>query len=188
MSEHRREIDHLVVPVPDLDAAAEAAEAAGYVVTPRADHPFGTSNRLVVLSETYIELVAVTRPDLAAGNRFAAEVQRAVSDGTGINYVVLRTTDIERDMRTMEASGVTDITTLDFSRPAPRVDGTEIEAAFSLAFAPARQGGTDSFLCRHLTRQAIWYPPHLDHRNGATELCAVAVAGDPPPAGRHLSF
>ncbi|NIQ53863.1 MAG: VOC family protein, partial [Gammaproteobacteria bacterium] len=45
----RRRIDHLVHAVDDLDAAAAAYEDLGFLVTPRADHPFGTSNRLVIL-------------------------------------------------------------------------------------------------------------------------------------------
>ena len=56
-----RHVDHLVVPVPDLDAAAAELERTGFVVTPRADHPFGTSNRLVVFADTYLEPQALLR-------------------------------------------------------------------------------------------------------------------------------
>lgn len=84
-----RPIDHVVHAVADLDSAAEDYESMGFMLTPRSDHPFGTSNRLIVLESTYIELVAVTSPELITGG-FAAEVKRVAELGGGLAFLVLR--------------------------------------------------------------------------------------------------
>src|SRR5690606_870940 len=76
-----RPLHHVVVAVPDLDASAGALEGAGFYVTARSDHPFGTSNRLVMLQDVYIELVSVTRPDLVPDAGFARFVLEALAAG-----------------------------------------------------------------------------------------------------------
>src|SRR5690606_22549475 len=74
-------LDHVVVAVPDLDAAAAELERAGFYVTARSDHPFGTSNRLVMLDGTYVELVAVTRPESVTESGFARFIQDSLAAG-----------------------------------------------------------------------------------------------------------
>ena len=60
-----RAIDHTAVAVRDLDAAAAAYEAQGSTLTPRAQHPWGTANRLIQLPRgNFIELLEIDRPDM----------------------------------------------------------------------------------------------------------------------------
>ena len=57
-----RGLDHLVLTVRDLDAAEARFRALGFTLTPRAHHPFGTSNNLAIF-DGLVELfrASVTR-------------------------------------------------------------------------------------------------------------------------------
>ena len=67
MNEQRRHpdrgIDHLVLAVRDLDAAARTYSALGFTLTPRAEHPWGTANRLVQLDGSFLEVLEVAHPE-----------------------------------------------------------------------------------------------------------------------------
>src|SRR5215213_9383959 len=60
-------IDHIVVPVSDLDRAAAEVEARyGLASVEGGRHPaWGTANRIVPLGDAYVELVAVADPKTA---------------------------------------------------------------------------------------------------------------------------
>ena len=56
-------LDHVAHFVPDLQAAAQALEKLGLVVTPESAHrtqhgPAGTSNRCLMLEQGYVEILA----------------------------------------------------------------------------------------------------------------------------------
>ena len=55
-------IDHLVLPVRDLDLARARYEALGFRVAAEARHPFGTENACIFLQDgTYLEPLALWR-------------------------------------------------------------------------------------------------------------------------------
>jgi len=64
-------IDHLVIAVPDPDAAAADLEAAlGIAATGGGRHAqAGTFNRLIFLGDTYLELIGIWDRALALGTR-----------------------------------------------------------------------------------------------------------------------
>ncbi len=174
-----RHIDHLVVPVHDLARTAGALEGAGFVVTPQADHPFGTSNRLVVFAETYLELVAVTRAELLPESGFAAEVAAFLGAGEGVSHVVVSSVDPVADHALLASRGIGDGDIFEFSRPAPRADGSVTEASFSIVrtLSTAPLG---AFLCAHDVPDAVWHESHLDHPNGARRIVAIELPGPAP--------
>ncbi len=56
-------IDHIVIAVADLDAAARDYEALGFTVLPGGEHPRGSRNVLVVLADgAYLEIIAFPKP------------------------------------------------------------------------------------------------------------------------------
>src|SRR3972149_6134064 len=59
-----RGIDHLVVVVPDLAAAAKSYAALGFSVVPGGRHPVGTHNQLIAFADgSYNELIAFYQKD-----------------------------------------------------------------------------------------------------------------------------
>jgi hypothetical protein len=64
-----------------------------------------------------------------------------------------------------------------FSRPAPRSDGSELIASFTLLPIVDQP---ELFFCVHHTPEAVWFRPHLAHPNGARTV--TGVHADPAPA------
>ncbi len=167
-----RRIDHVVHAVPDLHAAATEYEAMGFVVTPRADHPFGTSNHLIVLRDSYIELVTVTDPLRLPEKGFAREVADHLTriDG-GIPFVVLASDDPETDRTALASLVVGD---LQFSRPAPLPDGSTVVAAFTCLLTDGTPD-VGVFYCHHHHPESVWSPAALAHPNGASTLVSTMI-------------
>jgi hypothetical protein len=168
-----RSIDHVVHVVADLEAAASAYHDLGFAVTPRADHPFGTSNRLVVLSDSYLEIVAVTAPGRIPAAGFAARVADHLrSRGPGISHVVFTSHDPASDLASLGELATGEV--FSFSRPAPQLEGPAITAAFEcvLVDSPVDLG---MFLCHHRTREAVWNRASTSHRNRVTALTALRL-------------
>jgi hypothetical protein len=154
-------------------------EKAGFVVTPQADHPFGTSNRLVVFVDTYLELVAITRPELLPAGGFADEVRTFLRSGAGVSHAVVSCRDPIADQRLVAARGIADGEIFDFSRPAPRVDGSVTEASFSIV-GTLSTAPLGAFLCAHAVPDAVWHESHLAHPNGARCVVGLELPGPAP--------
>jgi hypothetical protein len=161
------ELDHIVQVVSDLDRAAEEYREAGFLVTPRSDHPFGTSNRLVVLEGSYLEMVAVTRPDRIEG-QFAARVAES-APGTA-PFLVIRTADPEAEHRRLIQAGLAVGDPMRFERTATTTDGIARPAAFTVVFGPP-----GVFYCHHHTPEAVWHPGWTNHPNGARAVLGLEV-------------
>lgn len=174
-----RHVDHLVVPVHDLGAVSTALESAGFVVTPQANHPFGTSNRLVVFTDTYLELVAITRLGLLPVDGFAAEVAAFLHAGEGVSHVVISCADPVADQRLVADRGIGDGEIFEFSRPAPRADGSVTQASFSIVRTRSN-APLGAFLCAHDVPDAVWHESHLDHPNGARHVVDLDLPGPAP--------
>ncbi len=168
-----RPLDHVVHAVEDLETAAIAYADLGFTVTPRADHPFGTSNRLVVLESNYIEIVAVTRPEHLPISGFGARVaQHLLHQGEGITHVVLSSDDPEADIEELGDLATGEI--FSFSRPAPQVEGSPVTAEFAcvLLDAPTDLG---MFLCHHAVPEAVWNAAATHHPNGARAISTLTL-------------
>ena len=58
-----RGLDHIVHAVRDVDAAADFYVRAGFTVSGRNRHPWGTHNRIVQLKNCYIKILEVAEPE-----------------------------------------------------------------------------------------------------------------------------
>ncbi len=97
-------VDHVIIGVPDLDAAADDYERLlGFAVSAGGTHPGnGTYNRLIVLDPEYIELIArLPGAELAARSPISAMFGRAPG---GIGFA-LGSDDIDADVAAMRARG-----------------------------------------------------------------------------------
>jgi formate dehydrogenase subunit gamma len=111
------ELDHVLIAVPDLAAAAREIEARyGLASIEGGRHPgWGTANRIVPLGATYLELIAVADAAEAAASGFGRWVAAALPSGSLLGWAVR--TDALDDVA--ERLG---LTVRDGSRTAP--DGT----------------------------------------------------------------
>ena len=101
-------LDHLVIAVPDPEAAAvELERTVGLVCTGGGRHPlWGTHNRLAWLGDTYVELIGVFDPTLATLGPVARPVLAALMAAqSGLVSFALATDDAAADAARLRATG-----------------------------------------------------------------------------------
>ncbi len=143
-------LDHLVVAVRDLDAAAEAWRALGFTLSPRGLHSthVGSANHTMMFGEDYLELLAVLvpQPHNEALRDFLARRE-------GLERAAFTTTDAAAGADALRARGIDSVGPLHFGRPVPMPDGGSMEARFSVFRFPAAlyPAGLGIFACQHHT-------------------------------------
>lgn len=160
-------IDHIVIAVADLEAAARDYEALGFTVLPGGEHPRGSRNVLVVLADgAYLEIIAFPKP--VPGFRWW-EVFQAAGPGF-VDYALLPEV-FEADVARQRDAGIALEGPIDGGRLQP--DGSRI------AWRSARPVEPDiPFLVADVTPRHLRVPegaPRI-HRNGVTGIAAVTVA------------
>ncbi|MEM7237664.1 MAG: VOC family protein, partial [Pseudomonadota bacterium] len=164
-----------------------------FTLTPRARHPdhMGTSNRLVQFSDhTFIELLEVDRPETCLPHRpghfsFGHHAQGFLDQGEGVAMTVLAGSDAPGDAAEFAAAGFGEFAPFDFGRKATLPDGTDVEVAFSLAFAmPKGLGRSGFFTCHNKYPENFWKPAFQVHKNPAAGMAAIFLASDDPDAHR----
>ncbi len=96
-------LDHVVLVVPDLEAAAAALEQRlGLRASPGGRHPaLGTENALVPVGGAYLELVAVADEKAAEGTSFGRAALSAREHGARFAGWVARVDDLDAGARVM---------------------------------------------------------------------------------------
>jgi hypothetical protein len=95
-------VDHVILAGPFLDALEEAFTHLGFHVTGGGEHPhLGTRNRIIVLDESYIELLAVADPE-----RASPALMGFIAQGGGWIGYALQSSDIGAETAAMRARGV----------------------------------------------------------------------------------
>ncbi|QIB35699.1 VOC family protein [Ancylobacter pratisalsi] len=188
-----RGLDHVVHVVRDLDAAGELYDMLGFTVGSRNRHPWGTHNRLIQLPGFFIELLEVADPEaippheegrfsFGAFNRdFIGEV------GEGLSMLVLEGRDPVIDKEEFDLAGVGGFEIFDFARMGKRPDGSDVEVAFSLAYAREMASPhTGFFTCLQRRPENFWAPDLQRHMNGVTDIIGVVLTAADPAA--HVDF
>lgn len=168
-------LDHAVVLVEDLAAAARDIEAAGFTVTPETLHSpeMGTANRCVMLDSTYIELLTVVRPtERNAGWR------DLLSAGPGLKGLALKSADLDATRDRLLARHVPAGPALSFSR---ETEGGVLRFSV-IRIERAATPGLQVLICRHHTPDLMWTPRWCTHGNAATELSGLTVPCPDPAA------
>lgn len=185
-------LDHIVWCVDDLGAAAQVFRDLGFVVTPRARHPFGTHNCLVQLDGFFIELLCVAEPgkitSAAPGNfSFAAFNKQFLRYREGISMLVLDSSDFRADhARTVRAELET-YEPFEFSRMARLPDGSTQQVSFGLNFnTSAEMPDLAFFTCQQFAPQYFWFEAYQRHANTAHSIEEVALVASEPR--RHERF
>lgn len=180
MAKHLTGIDHCVILVDDLDAAAETYRRLGFTLSPRGTHSdhMGSANYTIMLGGDYFELLGIIKP-----TDHNLRWRRVLEAGEGLNAIALQTDDAEAACAEIRALGIAATEPVHFARPVELPGGGETQAAFIVTqFPPEATPATQMFVCGHLTRDAVWIPELLSHANTAQGLAGVTVATESPEA------
>lgn len=187
-----RGIDHLVVAVRDLEAAAAAWQALGFTLTPEARHPWGTANRLVQLDGFFVELLTVADESgiSEAGQgefSFGAFNRDYLTSREGGSMLVLESADPAADRAAFEASGLPVYAPFSFERIARAPDGAERKVGFDLTFTTDKAApGIGFFTCFNRFPENFWKPAFQRHENGVTALRRIVLVAEEP--AEHHEF
>ncbi len=188
-----RGVDHAVLAARDLTALAAFYERLGFTVTPQAQHPFGTGNRLVQVQGSFLELLSVTQPqdvpEAAEGDfSFGAFNRDFLAGDEGMSMLALTSDGWEQDRTRFEADGLTVFAPFAFGRSARQPDGTEVKFDFRLTFVDAPSMPRASFFtCNHChPAEIFWKPAYQTHANGAQRLAEITLVSESPEA--HWEF
>lgn len=180
-------LDHVVVAVRDLDAAAAAWQRLGFTLSPRGTHSahLGSGNHTIVFGDDYIELLGILNE-----TEHNQPTVAFLKGREGIERTAFTTDDAAAGVTELKARGLAGGGPLSFSRPVELPDGSKGEAAFNIFTWPLDEapGGLRIFACQHLTRETVWIPELQRHANGARRLNRVEiVARSPKAAAAQLS-
>jgi hypothetical protein len=181
-------IDHAVVVVQDLDAAAANWKRLGFTMSPRGTHSakMGSGNYTMMLGPDYLELLGVLNETEHNAPTRAFIARR----GEGIERIAFTTTDAAAGAEEIRALGYAPIGPTDFERPVTMPDGTLSAAKFATYQWPYDEapGGLRIFACQHKTRETVWIPELMVHANTAKRLKKVfVVTPEPAKDAAHMA-
>ncbi len=184
-------LDHVVLPVANIDLARERLGKLGFTVAADARHPFGTENACIFFADkTYLEPLGIASADayeasVKKGNVFTARDRafRFRCGDDGLSAVVFGTADADRDHARFHADRISGGEMLQFARPMKMPDGSETTAAFRLAFA-ADLRAPDFFLftCQRINPLPTDRRALETHVNGVTGIAEIVLAAPDPKA------
>ncbi len=180
-------LDHVVVAVRNLDAAAAAWKALGFTVSPRGTHSahLGSGNYTVMFGDDYIELLGILNE-----TEHNQPTVAFLKEREGIERTAFTTDDAAAGVAELKARGLAGGGPISFSRPVDLPNGGKGEAAFNIFTWPLDEApaGLRIFACQHLTRDTVWIPELQQHANGAQRLVRVeVVAAAPKDAAAQLA-
>jgi catechol 2,3-dioxygenase-like lactoylglutathione lyase family enzyme len=160
-------IDHLVIVVRDLSAAAKRYEGLGFTVVPGGRHPVGTHNALIAFPDgSYLELIAFYEPN--SQHKWWEPLQR----GGGLVDFCLQTNDLGGDTAAFRRAGVE----IDDPSPLSRMRPDGYHLKWVLSIPRGAHKGVAPFLIEDETPRAERIPRQTRHPNGATGIATVTVA------------
>lgn len=189
-------LDHVGWMVPDLGPAAPAFDNLGLPLTPMSVHgvpdsagkwtPTGTANRLAMLPQGYLEILA---PHGGIDNPTVQHLKAALARHTGVHLLAFSVADAESEARRLEAQGFKLQPTVHLRRTIEAEDGSQAEVAFTVirtgydVFPEARC----QFLTHH-TPQHMWQSRYLPAESCITGLLeATLVVDDPSDVAARFS-
>ncbi|MEM6847134.1 MAG: VOC family protein [Pseudomonadota bacterium] len=184
--------DHLAHFVPDISAAGEELERAGFTLTPftpqSTQHgPAGTGNRCIMLREGYLEILTPTGEDTP----LAAQMNAAISRYMGTHLFAFAVTDIEAKADALAGQSFALQEPVKLRRVVDLDNGADAELRFAvLRLQPGQMPEGRIQYLTHFTPDALWQERYLTHANGAATLqSALVVVEDVAEAsGRFERF
>lgn len=152
-----------------LDALGELFEGKGFHLSPLAHHNLGSSNRLIMLDTSYIELL---------GWEKGKQVQRAeiANQAIGLDALVFRTNDANACYEQLKSSGFAVNPVQDLSREGEFMGSKVLVEFKTVRFSEQPIPGLRIYFCEHLTPDYVWQDQWLIHANGMNSLKQVIIA------------
>src|ERR1700753_2214056 len=151
-------VDHAVVVVGDLDAAAQNWKRLGVTISPRGTHSakMGTGDYTIMFGKDYLELRGV----LAETEHNAPTRSFLARTGGGIERVAFTTPDAAAGAEEIRAQGYQPLGPTDMERRGtiPRARQSAAKSATSQWPVARAPGGVRLFACQHKTRDTVWIP------------------------------
>jgi hypothetical protein len=170
-------IDHLVIAVADPDAATdEVAGALGLVPGGGGRHEqLGTFNRLIWLGDSFLELIGVFDPVLAAASWIGAPIVHALETGGGLATWAIATDDIDGDLERLRSTATDLHAPIDGERRRPDGEVVRWRLAAARPLGPTRP----PFLIEHVADSAEWTAADRASRAaGPARLAILELAVD----------
>jgi hypothetical protein len=175
----KRNLDHVIVSVRDLDAAAEAYRCLGFTVMPHAVHEnLGTANFIIQLHNNYFELLGDFHnyADPAIRDFMSARFD----GGDGLSMLSLSCSDLAADRERLIARGHGPSAIMNSARKVVLADGRADATASSsmLNWRAAPRRWSTLFYSFHGKPHTIWYEPWMTHPNTVQTLAGITYCSD----------
>ncbi|PCH46528.1 MAG: lactoylglutathione lyase [Hyphomicrobiales bacterium] len=185
-----RILDHLVLPVANIDVARKRYGQLGFTIGADAKHPFGTENCCIFFEDgTFLEPLGIAHRETCEsaalkGNSFVASDQayRFRRGEEGFSNLVIKSNDAVADAKFYRKRAISGGRLLRFTRKFTPPSGKSDKASFAIAYAEeSRSPDAGFFACE------VVYAPKVDrsalyaHDNGTTRLLEV-VMSEPNPS------
>ena len=151
-----------------LDELSEIFLSQGFQLTPLAHHNLGSSNRLIMLKSSYIELL---------GWEKGKQVQRAeiANQPIGLDALVFRTNDAHVCFNQLKEAGFAVNPVQDLSREGEFMGNTVLVEFKTVRFSEQPIPGIRIYFCQHLTPDYVWQKQWLIHPNNTQDLQEIAI-------------
>jgi catechol 2,3-dioxygenase-like lactoylglutathione lyase family enzyme len=148
-------LDHLVIAVPDPEAAADELErTVGFACTGGGRHPsWGTFNRLAWFGDTYVELIGLFDRSLTPNGAVSRAVAAALDAGhVGLVSYAVASDGVDADLERLRAGG-TELSEVE-ARSRTRPDGEVIR--WRATFPPSLGPAEPPFIVEHELSGSEW--------------------------------
>ena len=170
-----RKIDHLVLPVPDLDIARERYLKLGFVVAPDARHSFGTENCCVNFKNgTFLEPLAIGHRETVEANEIKGNTflrrdmaYRFRKGDNGFSTAVFLGEDARKERKKFQKLGYNTGKLVTVKRP-----GLKVTAAFAL---DERAPDVSMFLIERPDGPPVFDDALTNHDNGALAIARFTM-------------
>ena len=178
-----RSLDHVVMPVEEIELARSRLAALGFKLAETARHPFGTENANIHFRDgTFLEPLAIAQRETCeeaarAGNAFVAHDQawRFRNGVTGFSAIAFTSDDTRADQKRFKQLGISAGNRLRFKRRAGAAKGAP-KLSFALAFASdMRAPDLMLFTCQARHDPANLPKPVTRHANGVAAIRQVVL-------------
>jgi Glyoxalase-like domain len=141
-----------------LSELSDIFTSQGFQLTPLAHHNLGSSNRLIMLDSSYIELLGWEKDK---------PIQRAeiANQAIGLDALVFRTEDADACYSQLQESGFAVNPIQDLSREGDFMGDRVLVQFKTVRFSEQPIPGLRIYFCEHLTPEYVWQKQWLSHPN-----------------------